>query len=62
MRRAAHSALFVHTARRPLDVDLHIAPASPWSATPPIHALQDPFSCWPERFGPRGFLGTRLPG
>eukprot|EP00959_Pyramimonas_sp_CCMP1952_P268007 5603360-Pyramimonas_sp.AAC.1 len=29
MRRAAHSALFVHTARRSLDVDLHLAPAPP---------------------------------
>eukprot|EP00959_Pyramimonas_sp_CCMP1952_P005874 122982-Pyramimonas_sp.AAC.1 len=34
MRRAAHSALFVRTARRSLDVDLHLAPASPWSVDP----------------------------
>eukprot|EP00959_Pyramimonas_sp_CCMP1952_P017917 380183-Pyramimonas_sp.AAC.1 len=34
MRRAAHSALFVHAARRSLDIDIHLAPASPWSADP----------------------------
>eukprot|EP00959_Pyramimonas_sp_CCMP1952_P018586 392715-Pyramimonas_sp.AAC.1 len=57
MRRAAHSDLYVRTARRSLDVDPHLSPASPWTVGPayactagPIHMLaQAIWSSWIPR-------------